>query len=187
MGAGAPPHALWRSSDNGQNWTEESADSTNRPQNIIRDLFETSNDTEWIAVTGDVYGVQENGIYGGIYDGTDLDSDEDIDWVLNEDSETSFATMAAAEKDGVYVAFGSNGSIMKMFVSPDANYTPGDSWKAFRINDPLNGDPVDIIAIGNGFMAVTHMGGLVRGSADGTTWQVITDESWGSFGILFRP
>jgi len=171
IGAGAPQHVLWRSSD-GQNWAFEDADLRNRPENIIRDLFETSDDTKWIAVTPN-----------GIYDGTDIDSDGNIDWELNETSDQSFATVAAAENDVVYVAFGTNGSTMKMFVSNN----DGDSWSAIPISDPLNGHPVDITAINNGFMAVTNRGGLVRGSADGTTWQVITDESWGSFGILFRP
>jgi hypothetical protein len=42
-------------------------------------------------------------------------------------------------------------------------------------------------AIGNGFLATTNMGGLLRGSADATTWQVVRDESYGSWAFAYRP
>ncbi len=180
VAAGAPPDTGVFSTDNGVTWTTSVADDANRPNQMIVELFATDDDTEWIALTG------QPGSPGGILDGTDLEpADGDTDWVINSTGVTTaaYAVLAGAERDGVFVAMSQlNGTDATMLVSLDA----GDIWSAHDVSG-LPGWPVDITAIGNGFMGVTNRGGIVRGSADGQTWQVVTDESYGSYGVVFRP
>ncbi len=188
VAAGAPPHVLVVSTDTGLNWESEDADGSNRPENLIYELFATSDDTEWVALTG-------GGAFptmGGILDGTDLNDDSDIDWVLNSEisgttaiSTSFFSSPAGAVRSGVYVAMASpssDGTGVTTLVSID----DGDSWTAHDVPN-VQGWPVDITANSNGFMGVTNQGGLVRGSADGSVWEVLDDDSWGTFGIIFRP
>jgi hypothetical protein len=177
VAAGAPPHVLVRSSNDGIAWTEEEADISNRVPEIIQRLFWTDDDTPLIALSGSPW----TGASGGVYDGAELDDPPDgLDWIING---PSFGALAGAERGGVHVAVGADTSGMLVRFSSDN----GDSWTDASVPDTISGDFVDMKAIGNGFLATTNMGGLLRGSADATTWQVVRDESYGSWAFAYRP
>jgi hypothetical protein len=178
VASGAPPHILVRSSNDGTAWTPEEADLSNRTPEIIQRLFWTTDDTPLIALSGSHWSDDNS---GGIYDGAELDDPPDgLDWTING---SAFAAVAGAERDGVLVAVGSSASGVTLRYSSDN----GDSWTSASVSGSINGDFVDMKAIGNGFLATTNMGGLLRGTADATTWQVIRDESYGSWALAYRP
>lgn len=175
LAAGAPPHELVRSDDDGITWTIDIADPDNRPTQLIRDLFFTPDgDTPWVALTGDP------GFPGGIFHGGDTDSDGDMDWTAAVVPDSVFA---GAVREGLMVAFAAHGGGVALHRSDDG----GDSWTVELPSGSINGYPVDLVTIGNGFLGVTNMGGLVRGSANGSTWQVLAAESYAAFGLVFRP
>jgi hypothetical protein len=129
VAAGAPPHVLVRSSNDGIAWTEEEADISNRVPEIIQRLFWTDDDTPLIALSGSPW----TGASGGVYDGAELDDPPDgLDWIING---PSFGALAGAERGGVHVAVGADTSGMLVRFSSDN----GDSWTDASVPDTISG------------------------------------------------
>ena len=171
---GAPPETIVSSTDDGLTWSSTTADDTNRPQYVVNELMSVDGDSRFVALTG-----SDN--VGALYlGGIDDDGDSDVDWTNTGVSSDAFG--AAAWYGGRYAVTSFNGSTT-VYISTDE----GSSWGSASTLVSLHGYPVDMTAIGNGFLMVTNMGGLARGSDDGTDWEVITEESHGSWGVLFRP
>ena len=174
--AGAAPQNILESTDNGASWTLVVADLNLRPQYLVNQLLWTSDDTPWIAFTGQT-------TLGAIYDGGTSDTDSDGNSCEWTPSVTGAGGSRAAARFGSAIAATVYDGTTRLRVTTDL----GDSWSTVLPGGSPNGYPVDMAAIGNGFLVVTNMGGILRGSADGQTWHMLTDESYGSWGVLFRP